>query len=85
MSESLFNKVGLQIYYKKTPTQVFSCQFCEIFKKNFFTEQLQKTAPEYELIWTSLSKKWKLYSDNHSNKTLSHTSYYEHVHLHFYQ
>ena len=30
---------GLQLYSKETPTQVFSCGFCEIFKKTF----LQKT------------------------------------------
>ena len=25
-------------FLKKAPTQVFSCEFCEIFKSNFFTE-----------------------------------------------
>ena len=24
---------------KETPTQVFSCEYCEIFKNTFFTEQ----------------------------------------------
>ena len=41
MLESLFNKVAtklqvLQLYYKDTPTQVFSCKVCEIFKNTFF-------------------------------------------------
>ena len=27
---------ALQLYYKKTPTQVFSCEYCEIFKNNLF-------------------------------------------------
>ena len=37
-----FNKVaglrpsGLQIYYNETPTQVFSCEYCQIFKNSFF-------------------------------------------------
>ena len=41
----LFNKVaGLQLYLKKTPAQVFSCEFCEISKNTFFTEHLWTTA-----------------------------------------
>ena len=31
---------------KETPAQVFSCEFCEIFKNTFFTEDLQMTASE---------------------------------------
>ena len=33
-----FNKVAglLQLYWKQTPTQVFSCEYCEIFKKSYF-------------------------------------------------
>ena len=27
---------GLQPFLKKTPTQVFSCEICEIFKNTFF-------------------------------------------------
>ena len=26
---------------KETPTEVFSCEYCEIFKKRFFKEHLQ--------------------------------------------
>ena len=38
--ESFFNKVtDLQ-----TPTQVFSCEYCEIFKNTYFEEHLQTTA-----------------------------------------
>ena len=40
MLESLFNKAaGLKVYNfieTKTPTQVFSCKYCEIFKNSFF-------------------------------------------------
>ena len=27
---------GLQLYEKETPTQVFSCEYCEIFENSFF-------------------------------------------------
>ena len=36
---AVFNKIaGLRpaTLLKKTPTQVFSCEFCEFFKNNFF-------------------------------------------------
>ena len=42
-----FNKVaGLICNFikKETPTQVFSCEFCEISKNTFFTEQVWATA-----------------------------------------
>ena len=29
---------------KETPTQVFSCEFCEIFKTAYFEEHLRTTA-----------------------------------------
>ena len=31
----------LQLYLKKTPTKVFSCEVCEIFKNALFTERLR--------------------------------------------
>ena len=31
---------------KETPAQVFSCEFCEIFKSTFFTEYLRVTASD---------------------------------------
>ena len=37
--ESLFNK--------KTPTQVFSCQICEIFQKTYLEEHLRTTASKH--------------------------------------
>ena len=44
-SQSLW---GLQIYLKKeTQTQVFSCEFYEIFKDTFFTEHLRVTASDF--------------------------------------
>ena len=40
MLEAPFHKV----YKKETPTQVFSSEYCEIFKKTYFEEHLGKTA-----------------------------------------
>ena len=33
--EPLFNKVELKFFKKETVAQVFSCEFCEIFKNTF--------------------------------------------------
>ena len=41
MPESLFNKVVIK---KETSAQLFSCEFFQISKDMFLTEQLQKTA-----------------------------------------
>ena len=32
--------LGLQLYQKETLAQVFSCEFCQISERTFFTEQL---------------------------------------------
>ena len=42
MADSLFS--SLQLYLKKTLVQMFSCEFCEIFKNNFFKEHLWAAA-----------------------------------------
>ena len=40
-----FNKVaGLITVKKETLAQVFSCEFCEIFKDTFFTQHLRTSA-----------------------------------------
>ena len=36
--ESLFSKVASLEAYKETPTQMFSCEYCELFKKILFKE-----------------------------------------------
>ena len=41
---------------KKTLAQVFSCEFCEIFKSTFFTEHLREQEPTEKIIWNGLSK-----------------------------
>ena len=41
MPESLFNKVVIK---KETSVQLFSCEFFQISKDMFLTEQLQTTA-----------------------------------------
>ena len=33
-----FRPLGLQLYLKEAPRQVFSCEYCEIFKNSFFIE-----------------------------------------------
>ena len=38
----------------ETPIQVFSCEFCEDFKKIFFTEHLRTTSSEC-FLWTASS------------------------------
>ena len=35
---------AFRLYQKETPTQVFSCEYCEIFKSNYFEEHLRMTA-----------------------------------------
>ena len=40
MFHSLFKKATLR---KKTSAQVFACEYCEIFKYNYFEEHLRTT------------------------------------------
>ena len=42
---------GLQLYLKETPAQVFSCEYCQIFKNTYFEEPL-RTA-----LFTSLNQR----------------------------
>ena len=35
---------SLQIYQKAAPTQVFSCEICEIFKNTYFEEHVRTTS-----------------------------------------
>ena len=45
--ESLFDKVAVLQpidFIKETPTQVFSCEYCEILKSIYFEKHLQTTA-----------------------------------------
>ena len=41
MLESRFNKVA---DLKETPTQLFFCKYCEIFRNNYFEEHLRTAA-----------------------------------------
>ena len=36
----------LQLYLKETPTHVFSCEYCTIFKSTYFEEHLRASASE---------------------------------------
>ena len=53
----------LQSYKKETPTQYISCDFCKMFKNNFFIEHLQVTASELRFLNFFFSgwKRIKLY------------------------
>ena len=52
LSQNLFfNKVaGLNFIKKETLAQVFSCEFCEVFKSTFFTKNLWTTASVFILL-----------------------------------
>ena len=59
-----FNKVaGLK---KETPTQAFSCEFCEIFMKNFFTD-LQNTLDDCFMSYSRLPIFLHLFIQNTGN------------------
>ena len=50
----------LQLYLKKSPTQVFSCGYCKMFKNIYFEEHLQTAALVYEPCQTILPQNiWK--------------------------
>ena len=49
-----FYKVAGLNFIKKTPTQVFYCEFCEIFKNTFFTEHLPATAYVFYSVFDSV-------------------------------
>ena len=46
--------ISQQLYYKDTPTQVFSCEYCDIFKKLCFKGHLWTTASE--LYWFKMEE-----------------------------
>ena len=57
-SEFLFNKVaGLQLYQKGTPIQVFSSEYCGIFKNTYFGKHL-RTVSQFFLQWSLLTAIW---------------------------
>ena len=39
-----FKSSGLELYLKKMPTQVFSCEICESIKNTYFEEHLRTIA-----------------------------------------
>ena len=43
--------LDLQLSWKDTPTQVFSCKYCEDFKNSYFEEDL-KTAASEAFAWS---------------------------------
>ena len=47
----------MQLYYRKTPTQVHSCEYCEIFKDTYFEEHLLTAASVTRNATSRLLKK----------------------------
>ena len=47
------NSVDLQFIKKETLAQVFSCEFCKIYKNNLFAEHHRTTASNYRSIISS--------------------------------
>ena len=45
----LTGKQGLQLCLKETQTQVFTCKYCEIFRKTYFEEYLRTAASDQNL------------------------------------
>ena len=41
---------GQQLYQKGNPTQVFSCEYSELFTESFFTEQLYSSSITKEFM-----------------------------------
>ena len=41
---------GLQLYLKETPTQLFSCEICQIFEDTYFDEYLRTVASLYYIL-----------------------------------
>ena len=61
------NNEGQQLCSKETPTQVFSYEYCEIFKNVCFEEHLQTTASDLKtVLHKKFNYKWQSpkYSEN---------------------
>ena len=60
LCRSLFNKVAGQVkacnFIKKTPRQVFSCEYWTIFKKRFFCRIIPSAASENFLFFQGVHK-----------------------------
>ena len=48
---------SLFLYSRETPTQMFSCKYCEIFKNNYSEEHLRTAASEW-VNWKRWEPKW---------------------------
>ena len=54
--KQLFWNPFFQLYQKETPTEVFSCEYCEIFKNTYFEEHLLTADSEgMKLIYGTVS------------------------------
>ena len=72
MLAPLLNKIadlGLQLYYKETPTQVISCKICDIFRNNLFygapqVDASEQTGELFELLLNFLRFLWFIWQRN---------------------
>ena len=55
-------KYSQQRLLKKTPTQMFSSEYCEIFKNTYFEEYLLTAASDF--FETATEQRWAAGSDN---------------------
>ena len=53
--KSHFNKIADLTYLKETPTEVFSCEYCEILKSTYFEEHLRMATSTQWKAWIT----WK--------------------------
>ena len=55
MLKSLFNKVaGFHVCEKVALTQMFSCEYCKIFKSNYFEEHPRTSASVHNFLVNAL-------------------------------
>ena len=55
----------LKFIKNKTPTQVFSCKFCEIFKNTCFVEDLHMAGSETQMLGSLFDKVVDLTAQTH--------------------
>ena len=77
MKECLFNKFAVlrpTTIKKETPRQVFSCEYCEIFKSTYFEEHLRATVSVVKIsshLWPNNYKSDKLETSNNVHLSFS--------------
>ena len=57
ISESSQENTFVEVSFLETPTQVFSCKDCKIFKNTYFEKYLRTAASTVAWIWLNVRKK----------------------------